>query len=198
MMSKQTIVAVSREFGSGGHIIAEKIAEDLGFRYYDRSMLDKLAEQHNMDIAHIEKYDEKPKNRFLTKTRGEYSNSLAENLAQMQFQFLRDKADSGESFVVVGRCAETVLKDREGLISIFVVADKDEKIRYVMNRLNLSEEKAASKVKRHDLTRKIYHNDHSNFKWGDSRYYDVCINSSRLGFDRTAEVLEEYIKARMN
>lgn len=196
-MGNQTIIAVSREFGSGGHIIAEKIAKDLGFKYYDRSILDKLAEQHDMDVTQIEKYDEKPKNRILSKRRGEHSTSLAEHIAQMQFQFLRDKADSGESFVVVGRCAETVLKDVPGLITVFVVADKEDKIRYVMKRHDISESKATAKIKRHDMTRKMYHNDHSDFKWGDSRHYDVCINSSRLGFEKTAEVLKEYIKARM-
>lgn len=196
-MSNQVIVTISREFESGGHIVARKIAEDLGFELYDRNLLDKLAENMNVDAGYLEKFDEKPKNPLFAKRRGEHSNSMEENLAQMQFDFLRQKAESGNSMVIVGRCGETVFKDHEGLISIFIVGDRDYKIKRTMERYQLSESKAIAKMNRHDIKRKYYHNSHSYFKWGDSRYYDMCINSSRLGLDKTAEVLEDYIRARM-
>lgn len=196
-MSNQVIVTISREFESGGHIIARKIAEDLGFELYDRNLLDKLAENMSVDAGYLEKYDEKPKNPWFAKRRGEHSNSMEENLAQMQFDFLRKKAESGNSIVIVGRCGETVFKEHKGLISIFVTGDMDYKLKRTMERYNLSESKAMSKLKRHDAKRKSYHNSHSYFKWGDSRHYDICINSSRLGLDGTAEVLENYIRARM-
>ena len=106
-MEKQVIISISREFGSGGHEIAEQIAKNLGFHFYDRSMLDDLAREKNLQIEDLEKYDEKPRNPFISRRVGGHTNSMEEIVAEMQFDYLREKADSGESFVIVGRCAET-------------------------------------------------------------------------------------------
>lgn len=195
-MEKQVIISISREFGSGGHEIAEMIAKDLNLALYDRNLLDKVAEENGMKPEHIAKYDEKPRNPFLSRRVGEHSNSIEENIAEMQFEFLKNKAESGESFVVVGRCAETVLKNYSGLISIFVLADREKKIVHIEKKYQLDEQEAISKMNRHDRKRKYYHNRHSDFKWGDSRGYDVCVNSSRLGLEETAEVLKDYIAKR--
>ncbi|MCH5266490.1 MAG: cytidylate kinase-like family protein [Lachnospiraceae bacterium] len=196
-MSKQIIISISREYGSGGHEIAEKIARDLGLNLYDRNILEEIAREKNADVETLEKVDEKAGNRLFSRTVRGYSNSMEQNLAEMQFEFLQKKADKGESFVVVGRCSETMLKEREELVSIFVLADREAKIDHVMKKYNLSREEAIAKNDRHDRTRKQYHNRHSEIKWGDSRNYDICINSSRLGLERTAEYLEMYIKERM-
>ena len=196
-MGKQTIISISREFGSGGHRIAEKLARDLDMKLYDRNMLDEIAEAKNIKVEYLEKYEEKPRNLMLTRRVGDYSNSMAEIVADMQFEYLREKAESGESFVVVGRCAETVLKDFKGLISIFVVGDKDKKLARVKEKYQMNETEALLKMKRHDKKRKMYHNRHSDFKWGDSRNYDICINSSKLGWEKTSELLESYIRERM-
>ncbi|MDY3746905.1 MAG: cytidylate kinase-like family protein [Lachnospiraceae bacterium] len=197
-MEKQIIIAVSREFGSGGHAVAEKIAEDLGLAFYDRKMLDEIAKEKNIKIEYLEKYDEKPRKIILSRRVGNYSNSIEEILAEMQFEYIAKKADSGESFVIVGRCAETVLKDREGLISIFILGDREDKIKRVQERTGLDREQTIAKMKRHDFTRKHYHNRHSDKKWGDSRNYDLCVNSSKLGLDKTVEVIEAFIKARIS
>ncbi|MCI6017593.1 MAG: cytidylate kinase-like family protein [Clostridiales bacterium] len=197
-MEKQIIIAVSREFGSGGHAVAEKIAEDLGLAFYDRKMLDEIAKEKNIKIEYLEKYDEKPRKIILSRRVGNYSNSIEEILAEMQFEYIAKKADSGESFVIVGRCAETVLKDREGLISIFILGDREDKIKRVQERTGLDREQTIAKMKRHDFNRKHYHNRHSDKKWGDSRNYDLCVNSSKLGLDKTVEVIEAFIKARIS
>ena len=115
-------------------------------------------------------------------------------MAQMQFEYLRRKADQGESFVVLGRCSETILKDREGLVSIFVVGDKETKLNHAMEKFGISREEAVFKCERHDRSRRRYHNHYSDFKWGDSRNYDMCINSSRLGMEGTAGIIEDFIK----
>lgn len=194
----QTIISVSREFGSGGHVLAEKIAKDHNLKFYDRHILDEIATENDIKVEVLEKYDEKPRNAFLTRRVGAFSNSMEEILAEMQFDYIRKKADSGESFVIVGRCAETVLSGHKGLISIFVVGDELAKIYRIKEVYHLSESDAIAKIRRHDKKRKQYHNRHSSFRWGDSRYYDVCINSSKLGLERTGAALENYIKERIN
>ncbi len=194
----QTIISVSREFGSGGHIIAGQIAKDHGLKFYDRHLLDDIAAENNMNAAVLEKYDEKPRNAFLSRRVSGFSNSMEEILAEMQFDYIRKKADSGESFVIVGRCAESVLSGHKGLISIFVVGDDEAKIKRVEKVYGLNTSEAILKMKRHDKKRRQYHNRHSSFRWGDSRNYDLCINSSKLGLDQTADALEDYIRARIS
>lgn len=197
-MGKQLIITVGREFGSGGHEIGEKLAQRLGLDFYDRRMLDELAKEKNISIEYLEKYDEKPKKWFGSRTVRNHSNSLEEIVAEMQFDYISDKADSGESFVIVGRCAEAVLKDREGVVSIFILGNMKEKTERVMERYHLNQFDAQAKMKRHDKTRKTYHNRHAEGKWGDSRTYDLCVNSSCLGVDKTVDLLEQYVKERIS
>lgn len=196
-MEKQIMISISREFGSCGRQIAEKVAEDLELSLYDRNLLDAIAKEKDMNVEHLEKFDEKPRNPILSRSVGGHSNSMEENLVKMQFEYLQKKADNGESFVVVGRCAETALKGREGLVSIFVLGDKEEKLLHVKDKYQLSDSEATLKMVRHDTKRKAYHNRYSDFKWGDSRGYDLCINSSKLGIEKTASVIENYVKERM-
>lgn len=197
-MEKQMIISISREFGSGGHEIAEMISKDLGLTLYDRALLDTVAEEKGMEPELVKRYDEKPRNPFLTRRVGKYSNSIAEHIAQMQFEYIKGKADSGESFVIVGRCAETILKRYPGLISIFVLSNREEKLAFTQEKYQLSAQEAVVKMNRHDWHRKTYHNTYSDFRWGDSRGYDICINSSSLGVEGTAKVLEAYIEQRKN
>ena len=192
-MGNQIIISISREYGSEGHAIAKQIAKDLGLPFYDRNMLDEIAKEKGFDPAVFAGVDEKPRNKLLSRRVKGYSNATEDNLAQMQFEFLRKKAASGESFVVLGRCSETILKEYDSLVSIFVTGNKDCKLKHVMEKFSLSETAAAAKITKHDAYRRRYHNHYSDFKWGDSRNYDVCINSSRIGVERTAELLEEFI-----
>ncbi len=195
-MGEQLLISVSREFGSGGREIARMIARDLGMTFYDRNLLDQVAEERGMESATIKKYDEKPRNLLLSRRIGEHSNSLEEHIAQMQFEYIKNEAESGKSFVILGRCAETVLKSYPGLVSIFILGDRGDKIAATKEKFQLSEQAAVTKMNRHDRSRKGYHNRHSDFRWGDSRGYDICINSSRLGREGTAKALEAYIERR--
>lgn len=195
-MSQQLIITLSREFGSGGHVIAEKLAEKFNIPLYDSNILKEIAIEKNVEHSELERYDEVPKNRLFSKSRRGMTNSPEENTANLQFKYLRDKAESGESFIVVGRCADTVLKGYPGMVSIFVLGDKEAKIERICERLNLSKFDADIILNRQDKNRKSYHNYYCPVKWGDSRNYDICINSTRLGIDKTADFLETYINER--
>lgn len=197
MAEQQIIIAIGREFGSGGHEIAEKLSEIFGIKLYDKNILQNIAEAKNMDVANYEKYDEVPRKMMFSRTVKGLSNSMEENIAQMQFRFLEDKANSGESFVVVGRCAETILKYHPALVSIFVLSDWDAKVERVMRIYELTKGEAESFMYRNDRKRKEYHNYFCKIKWGDSRNYDLCVNSSRLGEEETVQMLKEYIEKRM-
>lgn len=195
-MEDQIIISINREFGSGGHAIAEQIAKDLNLPIYDRNMLDEIAKENGIEAEHFEGFDEKPRIPLFSRSVRGHSNSVEEHLAQLQFEYLKKKADSGESFVVVGRCSETVLRDNENLISIFVLADRSDKVARVSEKYELSVGDAVSKMNRHDRNRKHYHNSYSPYRWGDSRGYDLCINCSRLGLEGTVKMIEHYIESR--
>lgn len=197
-MGKQMIISIGREYGSGGHVIAEAIAKHYNIPLYDRNILDELSKENGTSYDSYKKYDEKPSNPFTTRTVLGQSNSVEKIVADMQFNFLKDKAQNGESFIVLGRCADSILQENKGLISIFLVGDTEVKKARIMKVKNVSGDEALAKMKRHDKNRKQYHNSFSDGKWGDSRYYDLCINTSRLGLQASAETLIQYIDARVN
>ena len=141
-MEKQLIISIGREFGSGGHEIAEILAEKFDLKLYDKSLLQHIADERNVNVAHIEKYDEIPRNLLLSRTVRGYSNSVEENIANMQFDFLKKRAAEGKSFVVVGRCSETILRNYSGLISMFILGDWDNKIERVTRLYHMSAEEA--------------------------------------------------------
>lgn len=196
-MQKQVIISISREYGSAGHEIAEKIAKDLKLPLYDRRLLEKVAEEKQVDIAFLEKHDEKHKNVLLSRTVKGYSNSVEEAVAEMQFDFIRKEAQKGESFVVVGRCSEYVLAENPALVSVFILGDYEAKLKHVMEKFQLDEIQAAAKMKRGDLRRKSYHNSYTKQSWGDSRGYDLCVNSSKLGVEKTARIIEAFAEAKL-
>lgn len=195
-MEKQLIISIGREFGSGGHEIAEKLAERFSLELYDKNLLQRVAEEKNVDAKDFEKYDEVPRNLLFSRTVKGLSNSMEENIANMQFDFLRKKAESGESFVVVGRCAETILREYPGFISIFILGDKKNKIERVKRIYGMTAEEAEFYIYRQDRKRKDYHNYYCKGKWGDSRNYDISVNSSKLGEEITTDILAEYIIKR--
>ena len=196
-MDGQLIISVGREFGSGGHVIAEELARRFELPLYDNNLLEHIAEEKEISHESLKKYDERPKNRLFSRTVRGYSNSMQENLANMQFDYLKKKAAAGESFVIVGRCSETILKGFDGLVSIFVLGDPDVKAERIRKVYGVSEEEARRMMKREDWNRKSYHNYYCKGKWGDSRNYDFSINSSRLGIEKTVDMLENCIRARM-
>lgn len=196
-MSHQIIISIGREYGSAGHEIAEQLSKELNIPLYDRKMLETIAQHSNLEKDYLKKFDEQPPKPVFSRTVRGFSNSLEDNLAQMQFAYLKALADKGESFIVVGRCSETILHEQKGLISIFILGDREAKIAHVQKKFNVSRSEAIAKINQHDKNRKAYHNMYSKYRWGDSRAYDLCINSSRLGNALTVDILKKYIEERM-
>lgn len=196
-MEKQLIISIGREFGSGGHAIAEILAKRFGLPLYDSNLLVEIAEGKSLNVKHLEKYDEIPKNRLFSRSVMGYSNSPEEAIANLQFDYLRKKADNGESFLIVGRCADEVLKGNPALTTIFILGDMECKVNRIAELYGVSKQKAESIVVSTNKKRKNYHNYYCDGKWGDSRNYELSVNSSRLGLNETADIIEEYIKRKM-
>ncbi len=192
----QLIISIGREFGSGGHEIAERLSKHYDLPIYDHSMLREIANFMNVDTEDLLAFDESKKRKFFTRTVRGMSNCHATNVAELQFKFIETKANAGESFVIVGRCAETVLKDNTNTVSLFILGDRDVKAERVMKLYNKSKKEALALMDSHDKYRKQYHNDHfPGKKWGDSRNYHLSVNSSKLGIDATVKFIIDYIDA---
>ena len=196
-MEKQLIISVGREYGSGGHAIAEELAKRFDLPLFDNNLLEKIAQEKEVSHEDLLRYDEKPKSFIFSRTVRGFSNSMEELTAKMQFDYLKKKAEAGESFVIVGRCAETSLKDCPALVSIFVLGDWKAKLKRIQEKFGVTEAEAQRMMERNDWKRKSYHNNHCKGKWGDSRNYDLSVNSSRMGIDVTADFLELYVKLRL-
>lgn len=195
-MSKQLIISVGREFGSGGHIVAAKLAEHFGLPLLDSNILAEIANEKHTSEEELRKYDESARNLLFSRTVNGFSNSPEEVIAQMQFDYIKGWADAGESFVVIGRCADWILRDNPGLVRVFILGDKEAKIQRTAEREGISRERAKFRMEQADKRRKYYHNTHSENKWGDSRSYDITVNSSKLGLDGTVDLLIKYIELK--
>lgn len=191
-MSQQLIIAIARESGSGGLDIARTLAERFSLPLYDKNILESAAADRGVDAVALRQYDEHPRSLLFYRNIKGYSNAPEDGVAQMQFQLLRDLAAAGESFVVLGRCAEEVLADHPGLVSIFVRADLDFRVR----RTPLPPDEALDFIHKQDRLRRVYHDQHCKGDWGDPENYDLVINSARLDIPGTVDALEHYVRAR--
>ena len=198
MKSEQRIITIGREFGSGGHKVAESLGRLMGIPVLDKNILVSVAKEAGADADLLEKYDKTPRRYFISRTVNGFSNAPEINVAQMQFDYLRKKAEAGESFIIIGRCGDAVLHEHPGRVSVFVLAEQEFKIRRIMDLYKMSRDDAQAEMARRDRTRKNYYNQFcaqfGRYKWGDSRNYDLSVNSARLGIDGTAELIYEYVK----
>lgn len=200
------VISIGRQLGSGGKEIAEKLGKKLNITVYDKKLLEMAAKESGLDTTVFEKADEKESDSFFGSVMA-LRNSIADaisgygscmqsdKLFEIQSEAMR-KIAYEESCITIGRCAEYVLREHPNLISIFVTADMPNRIRRIMKNNNLNEEKAKEFIAKADKERKAYHDYYATTIWGDSKSYDLCINSSRLGIDETVEYIYEYVKRR--
>lgn len=197
-MEKQLIISIGREVGSGGHEIAEKLAKHYNIPLLDKNILEEIAEKKNVDATDLKEVDKKFIFPLVNRNVRGFSSSIQENVYLLQFEYLQEKAKAGESFVIVGRCGEDVLKEYDSLVSIFVLGDKEVKKERIMQKYDKNQFMAERMMREKDTERKRYHNSFCEGKWGDSRNYDISVNSSVLGIDETAALLIDFIDKKRN
>lgn len=194
---KQIIISLGRESGSGGHEIAEKLAARFSLPVYDKNLLAEIAKEKKLDEKALRKFEEAPRSHLFGRSVKGLNNSMEAGLFAIETAWLREKADSGESFVIVGRCAESVLADYPGLISLFLCGDPEARITRLMARHGFSQKEAADYMHKRDKRRQSYHNENCTGDWGDAANYHLCVSSTPLGIDGTVDLLEHYIRMRI-
>jgi len=201
-MSKKFVVAISRQYGSGGHEIGRKLAKKLDISFYDKELLSKIAKDSGMSEELVNYYDEMPSKSFLfSLAMDAYPMSFTEmpinqKVYQAQVDTIRKIANE-ESCVIIGRCADTILSDYENLVTVFIHAGMDAKIQRVMDRDELPRDKAKDRIIKTDKKRASFYNYYSlDKKWGDAASHDLTIDSSKLGIDETVVMIYDYLKLR--
>lgn len=201
----KTVITVSRQFGSGGAEIAEKLAEKLGIDYLDKDKLRTIAEEGGISREVFERIDQQATNSFLySLAMSSYSGHAAANvndvmmsdkLYLMQAEEIR-KVAAKTDCVIVGRAADDILGTGIDFTSIFISGDYDWRLKRIMEKMELGESHARSLIKKTDKKRASYYNFYTNKVWGEAKNYDICIDSSVLGIDETTEILYEFIRKK--
>ena len=195
-MADKILITIGRELGSGGREIGRRLAKDLDIPFYDKEIINEAARKSGFAQEVLEKNDEKPTNSFLfalamgVNSYGTvFQKPLALELYLAQFNTMRKLAEDG-SGIFIGRCADYVLSEMPGLFSVFVHADMDFRIKNTAERHGISEKEAEGMCLRSDKDRAAYYDYYSNHEWGDGRYYDLVINTSRVGIDKAVEMIK--------
>ncbi len=205
MQDKKIIINVGRQIGSGGRIVAERLAETFGCKLYDREILDLAAQESGFSEKFFEQNDEQKgfvKSLFhihvpLMGSSTFYKNDFSqESLYQMQSEAIRKAASQG-SCVFVGRTADYVLRDVPDTVSVFITADIDERIQRVCERQGLDREQARKFIRSHEEERASYYNYYTGKQWGHSESYDLCISTSVLGIAATTSLVADFVRQRL-
>ena len=199
-----TVITIGRQFGSGGHEIGRKLAEYFGIKCYDKELLTRAAKESGFCEEMIKTHDERPTNSFLynlvmdTYSFGYNSSSyvdmpISHKVFLAQFDTIKKIADEGP-WVIVGRCADYALAEMKNSLHLFIYAEEDKKIARIMEKLEVTENKARDMMVKKDKQRQSYYNYYSSKKWGRADSYDLCINSGILGIDGTMKLIVQYIE----
>lgn len=195
-MKTNQIITIGRQLGSGGREIGMKLSRELNIPFYDKEILDEAAKKSGYSKEIFERHDEKPTSSFLyslamgVSSYGQfYQKPLVLDLYLAQFETIRKLAEEGPG-IFIGRCADYVLNDRENILNIFVHADMETRIRRTVEKHNISEKQAESMCNKNDKERANYYNYYSNHEWGDSRHYDLCINTGKISLEQAVELVK--------
>ena len=199
-----TVITIGRQFGSAGREIGEKVAEHFGIKCYDKELLTRAAKESGFCEEMIHNHDERPTNSFLynlvmdTYSFGYNSSSfvdmpISHKVFLAQFDTIQKIAKEGPC-IIVGRCADYALAEMPNCLHIFIYGNEESKVKRIMEKYSLSEAKAREMIIKKDKQRQSYYNYYSSKKWGRADSYDLCINSSILGVEGTANLIIQYIE----
>ncbi|MEG2543818.1 MAG: cytidylate kinase-like family protein [Longicatena sp.] len=205
-MEKKTIIIISREFGSGGREIGRMIAEQLNIPFYDKEVIELAARDSGLDKELFEENDTRTSRGFrffeaIGSTLGSPAATLTElslndRLFIVQSQVIENIAEQG-SCVIIGRCADYVLADNKDALSVFIHADMKDRKERAIHSYEVDDRDIESSIKKIDKRRANYYGYYTDRKWGQAKNYDVCINSSTFGIERTVEIIKSLAQKKV-
>ena len=188
------IITISREFGSGGRFIGEEVAKKLGIAYYDKNIINEIAEKSGLSPEYIQE------NAELSPKKGLFAYAFAgrditgKSIEDMVYEAQRNvilELAGKEPCVIIGRNADYILKDRDDVLNVFIHGDASEKTQRIRQIYHVSEKDAVKMMADTDKRRMANYNFYTNQKWGKASNYTLCLNSSQLGYDRCEKIIME-------
>ena len=200
------VITIARQYGSGGRTVGEMLADKLDIHYYDKELMKLASDESGINEALFVNADEKIKSTKLFRiARSAYNGELIppesddftsnDNLFNYQAKIIRELADE-ESCVIIGRCADYVLKEYDNVLSVFVHAPRDFCLEHASKKHSMNARELERFVQKTDKHRADYYKYHTGREWTDARNYDLCLDSSKLGFDRCVEEIIAYMNVR--
>jgi len=196
------IITIARQYGSGGRAIGELVAKELDVPFYDQNLITLAAEKSDLCHEAAAEADERNANSLLyTLAMGStamlhsphYNMPINDKLFLVQSDIIKEAAQKG-SCVIVGRCADYVLRERKDVVRVFVHADANVRAKHVAERNGITESEAFSLISKTDRRRANYYNFYTGKRWGETNNYDLCIDSGNIGIENTAKLIAAYAK----
>ena len=191
----KSIITISREFGSGGRTIGRLVAEQLGYQFYDRELVNQVAERSGFSPEFIEESGEyasaKSSLLFAMATAGQYSAdglSMHDRLYIEQTRFIEELAEQGKC-VIVGRCADYILRDNKDCLHVFIHADMASRAKRIVERYGEKDKSPEKRLAEKDQKRRVYYKNYTGRNWGQAQNYDLCLNSGVLGEEACVELI---------
>lgn len=202
-----TVITIARQYGSGGRTVGEMLANKLGWHFYDKELMKLASDESGINEALFVNADEKVKSAQLFNiAKSAYHGELippesddftsSDNLFNYQAKIIRKLAEGDESCIIMGRCADYILKDYDNVLSVFVHAPKDFCMEQAAKKHSMNEKELERYIAKTDRHRAGYYKYHTGREWTDARNYDLCLDSSKLGFDRCVEEIIAYMDVR--
>ena len=199
MTMKNRVITISREFGSGGRLIGRRLAERMGVPYYDRQILNRIAEESGFSREMMENAERKAKHGFMYSLSSAFgagetgpdSLSLNERFFLAQFDTIREVAEEG-SCVIVGRCADYILRGYPEVTNVFIYAEEGDKIKRAVEEYGVPENEVKKLMHDADKARANYYNYHTGRKWGNPVNYNLCLDSGYLSVDDIVDLILFY------
>lgn len=201
-MEDTYVICIARQYGSGGHVIGKILSDMLGLEYYDKELITQAAKKSGIRPEYFEHADEKaPGSLSHTLSTGlfagggifMYNNSLSnESIFKYQSEVIRSVSQA-RSCIIVGRCADYILREKKNCFSVFITAPLEERARRIAQREGINEDKASEKAKKVDKIRREYYNYYTSKHWGHASSYDLSIDSSVLGDEQTACFIRDFV-----
>ena len=191
------IITISREFGSGGRFIGEKVAKKLGITYYDKNIISEIAEKSGLSPEYVQENAELSPKRglfaYAFAGRDITGKSVEDLVHEAQRKVILDLAEK-EPCVIIGRNADYILKDRDDVLNVFIHGDMPEKIKRITRLYKVNEQEAVKMMADTDKRRGTNYSFYTDQKWGKASNYTLCLNSSQLGYDRCEKIIIECSK----
>ena len=202
----KTVITLGRQLGSNGKLIGKALAEKLGYKFYDKDLIARVAKESGLSENLFDEMNEKPTSSLLyslvmgvQSSKGlyyQYNDMLnGDSLFRLQADVIKSIANEGPC-IIVGRCADYILRDNPNLIKLFLYASTEERVKTLMARDNMSEKEARSAVNKADKRRSNYYNFYTNNSWGNVNNYHLCLDTASLTQDECVNLLYSYIKER--